>query len=149
MHSYLDIQEPQFSKIDRSYSNTSYCQQNSNDQVSFYILDTCALIVVLNAALNYPSIISIVPDYVFRHYRYLRTKEPDLTPNLHRVGNILNIAFEKRFQITFDRYVLLSRCFKRLDLYTCATIEHVRCRCCTSNDSSIVSRCFRTYSQTF
>ncbi|UJR35873.1 hypothetical protein I4U23_028616 [Adineta vaga] len=60
MHSYLDVQEPQFSKIDH----------------------TCALIVVLNATLHHPSIISILPDYVFRHYRYLRTKEPDLTPNL-------------------------------------------------------------------
>ncbi len=38
--------------------------------------------MVLNAALHYPSIISVLPDYVFRHYRYLRTKEPDLTPNL-------------------------------------------------------------------
>lgn len=45
-------------------------------------VDTCALILVLNAALHHPSIISILPDYVFRHYRYLRTKEPDLTPNL-------------------------------------------------------------------
>ncbi|CAF1642048.1 unnamed protein product [Adineta ricciae] len=62
MHSYLDVQEPQFSKIDH----------------------TCALIVVLNAALYHPSIISILPDYVFRHYRYLRTKEPDLTPNLEK-----------------------------------------------------------------
>lgn len=44
--------------------------------------DTCALILVLNAALHHPSIISVLPDYVFRHYRYLRTKEPDLTPNL-------------------------------------------------------------------
>ncbi|CAF3546087.1 unnamed protein product [Adineta steineri] len=60
MHSYLDVQEPQFSKIDH----------------------TCALILVLNAALHHPSIISVLPDYVFRHYRYLRTKEPDLTPNL-------------------------------------------------------------------
>ena len=48
-------------------------------------LDTCALIVVLNAAVNYPSIISVLPDYVFRHYRYLRTKEPNLTPDLQRV----------------------------------------------------------------
>lgn len=38
--------------------------------------------MVLNAALHHPSIISALPDYVFRHYRYLRTKEPDLTPNL-------------------------------------------------------------------
>ena len=62
MHSYLDVQEPQFSKIDH----------------------TCALIVVLNAAVHHPSIISVLPDYVFSHYRYLRTKEPDLTPNLQR-----------------------------------------------------------------
>ncbi|CAF2644910.1 unnamed protein product [Rotaria sp. Silwood2] len=60
MHSYLDVQEPQFSKIDH----------------------TCALILVLNAALHHPSIVSVLPDYVFRHYRYLRTKEPELTPNL-------------------------------------------------------------------
>ncbi len=48
----------------------------------FVSVDTCVLILVLNAALHHPSIISILPDYVFRHYRYLRTKEPDLTPNL-------------------------------------------------------------------
>jgi hypothetical protein len=51
----------------------------------FIFIDTCALILVLNAALHHPSIISVLPDYVFRHYRYLRTKEPDLTPNLQIV----------------------------------------------------------------
>ena len=52
-----------------------------SDHFVFFV-DTCALILVLNAALYHPSIISVLPDYVFRHYRYLRTKEPDLTPNL-------------------------------------------------------------------
>ncbi|CAM4807411.1 unnamed protein product [Rotaria magnacalcarata] len=70
MHSYLDVQEPQFSKIDH----------------------TCALILVLNAALHHPSIVSVLPDYVFRHYRYLRTKEPELTPNLQT--NFSDVKFE-------------------------------------------------------
>ncbi|CAF3187051.1 unnamed protein product [Rotaria socialis] len=70
MHSYLDVQEPQFSKIDH----------------------TCALILVLNAALHHPSIVAVLPDYVFRHYRYLRTKEPELTPNLQT--NFSDVKFE-------------------------------------------------------
>jgi hypothetical protein len=78
MHSYLDVQEPQFSKIDRQYFKGF-----SVNKIIF--LDTCALILVLNAASHHPSIISVLPDYVFRHYRYLRTKEPDLTPNLQTV----------------------------------------------------------------
>ncbi len=80
MHSYLDVQEPQFSKIDRLYFNEKIFRILINEE--FFVSDTCALILVLNAALYHPSIISVLPDYVFRHYRYLRTKEPDLTPNL-------------------------------------------------------------------
>jgi hypothetical protein len=79
MHSYLDVQEPQFSKIDRLYFKSFFFESNNS---VLFLPDTCALILVLNAALHHPSIISVLPDYVFRHYRYLRTKEPDLTPNL-------------------------------------------------------------------
>jgi len=90
MHLYLDVQEPRFSKIDRTYKFLSIFFNPKIFYVfllfCFSFLDTCRLILVLNAALNHPSIITVLPDYVLRHYRYLRTKEPDLTPNLQGVS---------------------------------------------------------------
>jgi hypothetical protein len=85
----------------------------------FIFIDTCALILVLNAALHHPSIISVLPDYVFRHYRYLRTKEPDLTPNLQIViskpkSRSLNFTSENFFayilhlMIMIRKYVLVK-----------------------------------------
>ena len=124
MHSYLDVQEPQFSKIDRwcFFSRRIIHRKRLR-------LDTCALIVVLNAALHHPSIISVLPDYVFRHYRYLRTKEPDLTPNLQQVTDAMQNALRAYRALVFVN----------LELLPCASVEDVRCGCFTSSHSSILA----------
>lgn len=72
------------------------------------------MIVVLNAVVHHPSIISVLPDYVFRHYRYLRTKEPDLTPNLqNQLINRFSIDISPSITIpsshdVFERILKLS-----------------------------------------
>lgn len=63
----------------------------------------------------------MLPDYVFRHYRYLRTKEPDLTPDLQ---NQLTRSFDLEISIpitipsshdVFERILKLSE--QGLDLH--------------------------------
>ena len=73
------------------------------------------MIVVLNATLHHPSIISVLPDYVFRHYQYLRTKEHDLTPDLHNqlTGSIdLDVSLPPAISLSshdvFERILKLS-----------------------------------------
>ncbi|KAK6731604.1 hypothetical protein RB195_007834 [Necator americanus] len=43
----------------------------------FYI---AKLILILNAAANYEPIVSLLPECVLKHYRYLRAAAPDLVP---------------------------------------------------------------------
>ena len=52
---------------------------------------TAVAILIFNAAINCPTIRSLLPDYTKRHYDYLRDSLPDLVPELRmNVGVLYN-----------------------------------------------------------
>ncbi|RCN29558.1 hypothetical protein ANCCAN_24678 [Ancylostoma caninum] len=59
------------------------------------VLDIAKLILILNAAANYEPIVSLLPECVLKHYRFLRAAAPDLVPPikvLEKSSTILNSA---------------------------------------------------------
>jgi len=46
------------------------------------MLDTSILVLIFNAAIDCPTMTPLFPDYLTRHYTYLRDILPDLVPSL-------------------------------------------------------------------
>lgn len=48
----------------------------------YFCADVCVLLLIFNAAVNCPSIMSLLEEHTIRHYRYLRDTIPNLIPCL-------------------------------------------------------------------
>ncbi|CAJ0961347.1 unnamed protein product, partial [Mesorhabditis belari] len=75
--------------------------------------------LILSAASIHPPVLSILPAYVIRHYKYLRVSEPDLVPviksvdGFEHVENQLRIdAFRKEW--SHEKSEVLERTYERL-----------------------------------
>lgn len=76
----------------------------------------CVLLLIFNAAVNCPSIMSLLEEHTIRHYRYLRDTIPNLIPNLPLCSSIdcvAGTATKKNTQLLLEN--VMSRLHQKVD----------------------------------